>query len=45
MPARGGTAAGPVMIKRAMSSKPRSLNEAVRRKEMERIAKENFQMV
>ena len=31
--------------KRAMSSKPKSLNEGVRKREMERIAKENFDMV
>eukprot|EP00347_Sterkiella_histriomuscorum_P007235 403349744 len=31
--------------KRAASTKPKSLNDAVRRKEMERIAKENFDMV
>jgi len=31
--------------KRAMSSKPKSLNEVTRKKELERIAKENFDMV
>ncbi|CDW71761.1 UNKNOWN [Stylonychia lemnae] len=34
-----------VQQKRAQSTKPKSLNEAVRKKEMERIAKENFEMV
>jgi hypothetical protein len=28
-----------------MSSKPKSLNEGVRKKELERIARENFEMV
>ena len=31
--------------KRAVSQKPKSLNEVVRKKELERIAKENFDMV
>lgn len=30
---------------RATSSKPRSLNDGQRRREMERIARENFEMV
>ena len=31
--------------KRAVSSKPKSLNEGVRKRELERIARENFEMV
>lgn len=34
-----------IKSKRANSVKPKSLNEGVRRKEMERIAKENFELV
>ena len=36
---------GTATVKRAMSSKPKSLNEGVRKREMERIARENFEMV
>ena len=33
------------VTKRSMSMKPKSLNEGVRKRELERIAKENFDMV
>ena len=41
----GPRTTGATTMKRAMSSKPRSLNEGVRKREMERIARENFEMV